>query len=163
MLLFTTRGWFVPHPPPQTYHLLFSFLSGRGYTRCICLYLYVLQIWHGPDWVVWHVDLKEGVELVVAATQCGSDGIDAVAPVQGVWVVQPEWPRGRLILCTAEKAEGECQFVYNGEKTGRHFTLSINTPFTISLLSILRCMVRMTGGTVPLPRRSKPRPSQRQK
>lgn len=43
--------------------------------------------------------MEEGVQLVVAAAQRRRDGVQTVAPVQGVGVVEAERPRRRLVLC----------------------------------------------------------------
>lgn len=64
----------------------------------VCSHLYKLQVWTRSDWVVWYVDLQEGVELVVAAAKSRGDGVDTITPVQGVWVVESKRPRRRFIL-----------------------------------------------------------------
>lgn len=51
-------------------------------------YLNVEQVGGRSHGVVWHIDLQEGVELVVAAGQGGSEGFHALVPVHRVRVVQ---------------------------------------------------------------------------
>lgn len=63
------------------------------------IHLYKLQVWARSDRVVGYVDLQEGVELVVAAAEGGGDGVDAIAPVQRIWVVESERPRRRFVFC----------------------------------------------------------------
>lgn len=63
----------------------------------------VEQVRRGSHWVVWHVDLQEWVELVVAAAQCRSDRLHPVTPVQGVRVVESERSWRWLIFCIANK------------------------------------------------------------
>lgn len=50
------------------------------------------QVGGRSDRVVWHVDLQEGIELVVAAGQGGSEGFHALVSVHGVRMVQSKGP-----------------------------------------------------------------------
>lgn len=51
-------------------------------------YLNIEQVRSRSDRVVWHIDLQEGVELVVAAAQSGSEGFHALVSVHRVRMVQ---------------------------------------------------------------------------
>lgn len=50
--------------------------------------LNVEQVGGCSDRIVWYVNLQEGIELVVAAAQGGSEGFHALVPVHRVRVVQ---------------------------------------------------------------------------
>lgn len=71
---------------------------------CSSSHLDILQVWSRSDRIVGDVDMKEGVELVVAAAQRRRDGLYAITPVQGIWVVEAKWPRRGLIFY--EKVRG---------------------------------------------------------
>lgn len=70
----------------------------RGRLPGASAHLDELQVWARSDRVVGDVDLQEGVELVVAAAEGRRDSVNAIAPVQRVWVVESKRPRRGFVF-----------------------------------------------------------------